>query len=45
MVVLIGDNTNLLNYGHQFIRSLPAMDGRLRTQVSSHYYFHRLTEV
>ena len=38
-VILIGDNTILLDYGYRFIRSLHALDSRLQTQVSSHYNF------
>ena len=32
-VILIGDNTTLLNYGHQFMESLYIVDGKLRTQT------------
>ena len=30
-VILISDNTTLLNYKHQFMRSLHVVDSRLRT--------------
>ena len=41
-VILIGDNTTLLDYRYQFIGSLYAMDSKSRTRASSHYYLHRV---
>ena len=32
-VILIGDNTTLLDYGHQFMESLYVVDGKSRTQT------------
>ena len=32
-VILIGDNTTLLNYGHQFIRVLHVVGSRAWTRV------------
>ena len=43
-VILIDDNTTLLNHKHQFIGSLHGVDGRLKTQALSHYYLHRVLE-
>ena len=43
-VILIGDSTTLLDYGHQFIGSLHTMDSRSWTLSSSHYYLHRILE-
>ena len=37
-VILIGNNTSLLDYGHQFMESLHIMNSKLRTQASSHCY-------
>ena len=41
---LISDNTILLDYKHQFIGSLQAVDSRSQTQVLSHCYLHRVLE-
>ena len=43
-VILIGDSITLLDYKHQFMGSLYAMDNRSWTQTSSHCYLHRLLE-
>ena len=41
-VILICDNTTLLNYEHQFIENLHEVDGRSQTQATSHCYLHRV---
>ena len=41
-VILISDNTTLLNYEHQFIENLHEVDGRSQTQATSHCYLHRV---
>ena len=41
-VILIYDNTTLLNYEHQFIENLHEVDGRSQTQATSHCYLHRV---
>ena len=43
-VILIGDNTTLLDYRHQFIGCLDAMDCRSRTRTLSHCYLHKVLE-
>ena len=43
-VILIGDKTTLLDYRHQFIGSLHAVDNRLQTQTLSHCYLHKVLE-
>ena len=45
-VILIGDNTTMLDYGHRFMESLHAMDNRSQTQTraSSPCYLHRVLE-
>ena len=43
-VTLISDNTTLLNYRHQFMRSLQVVDSRSQTQALSHCYLHRVLE-
>ena len=40
ILILIGDNTTLLDYEHQFMRSLHVMDSRSQTQASSRCYLH-----
>ena len=37
-VILIGDNTILLDYKHQFMGSLLVMDSKSWTRASSHCY-------
>ena len=41
-VILIGDYTTLLDYGHQFMESLHAMNNKSRTQVLSCCYLYRV---
>ena len=41
-VILIGDSTILLNYGHQFMGSLHVVDSRLQTQGTSHCYLYKV---
>ena len=36
--ILIGDNTTLLNYKHQFMGSLHVVDSRSWIRFSFHYY-------
>ena len=43
-VILVGDNITLLDYGHQFMRSLHIVDSRSQTQALSCYYLHRILE-
>ena len=43
-VILIGDNIVLLDYGHQFIGNLHAMDSRSPTQTLSLCYLHKILE-
>ena len=43
-VILISDNTTLLNYEHQFIGSLHVVDRRSQTWTSSCCYLHRVLE-
>ena len=43
-VILIGDKTTLLDYGHQFTGSLHVVDNRLQTQTLSHCYLHKVLE-
>ena len=43
-VILISDNTTLLNYGHQFMGSLHVVDSRSQTRTLSHCYLHRVLE-
>ena len=40
-VILIGDNITLLDYEHQFMGSLYAVDNKSWIQASSHCYLHR----
>ena len=42
-VILICDNTTLLNYGHQFMKSLHVVDSKSWTWASS-CYLHRVLE-
>ena len=37
-VILIGDSTTLLDYGHQFMGNLHAVDDMSRTRASSRCY-------
>ena len=41
-VILIGDSTILLNYGHQFMGSLHVVDSRSQTQGTSHCYLYKI---
>ena len=41
-VILIGNNTTLLDYEDKFMGSLHAIDSRSWTRVSSHYYLLRV---
>ena len=41
-VILIGDSTILLNYGHQFMGSLHVVDSRSQTQGTSHCYLYKV---
>ena len=41
-VILIGDSTILLNYGHQFMGSLHIVDSRSQTQGTSHCYLYKV---
>ena len=41
-VILIGDNTILLNYGRQFMGSLHVVDSRSQTQGTSHCYLYKV---
>ena len=41
-IILIGDNTTLLDYEHQFMGSLHVVDSKSRTQNLSHGYLHRV---
>ena len=43
-VIFMGDNITLLDYIHQFMRSLHAIDSRSQTRVLSHCYLHRILE-
>ena len=43
-LILIGNNTILLDYGHQFMESLYVVDSRSRTPVLSYCYLHRILE-
>ena len=43
-VILIGGSTNLLSYGHQFMRSLHVVDSRSQTQALSISYLHKVLE-
>ena len=43
-VILLGDSTVLLDYGHQFIRSLHAMNSKSQTRVLSRCYLHKVFE-
>ena len=43
-VILIGDNTTLLDYEHQFMGSLHEVDSRPQTQALSCCYLHRVLE-
>ena len=43
--ILIGDNTTLLDYGHQFIGMLYVVDSRPQTHhLVSHRIIHRVLE-
>ena len=45
-VILIDDITTLLDYKHQFMGSLYAVDSsRSWTRLSSHYYLHRVLTI
>ena len=41
-VILIGDSTTLLDYGHRFIGSLHAVDSRSWTRALSYCYLHKV---
>ena len=43
-VILIGDNTTMLDYIHQFMGSLHAINSRSRTPTSLDCYKHRVLE-
>ena len=43
-VILIGDNTILLNYKHQFMGSMHIVDIRLQNRASFCCYLHRVLE-
>ena len=43
-VILISDNTTLLDYKHQFMWSLHIVDSKSRTPSSSHCYLHMILE-
>ena len=43
-VTLIGDNTTLLNYRHQFMGSLHVIDSRSQTQTLYHCYLYGVLE-
>ena len=43
-VILIGDNTTLLDYKHQFMWSLHTVDSRSQTRATSRCYLHRILE-
>ena len=43
-VILISDSTTLLDYKHQFVGSLHAVDSKSQNQTSSHCYLHRVLE-
>ena len=43
-VILIGDSIVLLDYEHQFMRSLHVMNSRSRTRAPSRCYLHKVFE-
>ena len=43
-IILIGDNTTLLDYLHQFIGSLHVVYSRSQTTTSSHCYLLKVFE-
>ena len=43
-VILIDDNTTLLDYEHQFMESLYVVDSKSQTQASSRWFLHRVLE-
>ena len=43
-VILIGDSTTLLDYGHQFMGGLHVVDSRSQTRILSRCYLHRVLE-
>ena len=44
-VILIGDSTALLDYGHQFMGSLHVVDSKSKNWALSHCYLHRVLSV
>ena len=44
VVILMGDNITLLDYGHRFMESLHTVDSRSQTQAFSYCYLHGVLE-